>query len=105
MQSHGCVAWYLGAALLSIVSLPTQAGDWTLSNSISLQSIFSDNINQAQNGDAGMLLNASPRIDLSGAGRRVRGDLSYAPYLFASFGGNDQNNGINNYLDADFNSR
>ena len=104
MRALGCRAWYLGAALLGLVSMSAQAGDWTLTNSLSLQSIFSDNINQAANGKAGVLLTASPHVDLKGTGRRVSGNLSYAPSLFADLGGNARSNGINHYLNAAFNS-
>jgi hypothetical protein len=80
------------------------AGDWTLTNNISLSADFSDNLDLSSDGDAGVRLRARPRIDLEGEGGRVSGGLSYAPNLYTEFGGNRPQDGINHYLDADFNS-
>ena len=86
---------------LTAVSPAVLAGDWTVTNSLNLNSYFSDNLGQRANGNSGMVLNASPQLGLQGKGRRISASLSYAPTLFTAFGDDVPASGINHFLAAD----
>lgn len=89
----------LGGGLLA---MPATAGDWTLSNSISLQTVFTDNVALREDADTGVILDVAPRLDLVGKGGRVSGNLAYAPAVYARFGGDTDDQGINHFLNAAF---
>jgi len=104
MEGVGLSSRTLVAAALFALAASVQAGEWRLDNSISLRTVFSDNINLRAHAEAGSRLELRPRLALSGEGRRVNGKLEYAPAAFLQFGANDGNDGINHQLNAVFGS-
>lgn len=86
------------------VTQSVSAGDWTVTNSLNLNSYFSDNLRQRTDANAGMVLTVRPRIGLTGNGRRLKGSLAYSPTLYTAVGDDAPDTTLNHLLSANFNS-
>lgn len=90
--------------LVALSPLPSIAGDWTVSNNISMSSYLTDNLYQEQDGSSGMVVRVTPRIGLVGEGARVSGQLFYAPTVYAAYGEGTADTSLSHTLDARFRS-
>lgn len=92
--------------LFALGALPplASAGDWQLSNSLSLNTYASDNLRQRQDGEAGVAIDVRPTVSLRGTGRRVQGAITYTPSLYTSAGDDAPPSRLSHYLNALFNT-
>ena len=87
-----------------LIPEPSIAGNWKLTDRLSTQLIFSDNIDRTADSDAGMLVNVRPTINLSGDGARVKGSMAFSPSFSQQIGGGNDSDAtlfLNSNFDAE----
>jgi len=73
-----------------------QAGDWTLSNSLSLNAIYTDNVGLSGGGESDLVLQVRPTIGLHGRGGRIQADVDYGLSYNQHLSSNNGSNLVNN---------
>ncbi len=86
--------------LLSLLSLPVLAANWTTTRSASVTTTFSDNIDLEEDGDSGSSLELRPSIGIQGEGARLKLDFNYSLGAVFTNGGDDDGFEDNHFLNA-----